>query len=140
MSVQYGDDVHVRLEFRPLWRQVFLRFDEPIWDRFWQNGFTMSMCADLLDVARETLQIWKRDGVPVYSADKAAVRLGLHPVEIWGADWWQAIGCGGLFATKPGPEPDERWYAERLAERNANRPDLVAMLLADVDRLERAGI
>jgi hypothetical protein len=28
--------------------------------------------------------------IPVDRADRYATRLGLHPAEVWGADWWLA--------------------------------------------------
>lgn len=34
---------------------------------------------------------WRRIGLDIYSADKWAVKLGYHPYEIWGDDFYQ--GC-----------------------------------------------
>jgi hypothetical protein len=34
---------------------------------------------------------WKRIGLDVYNADRWAVKLGYHPYEIWGDDFYQ--GC-----------------------------------------------
>lgn len=34
---------------------------------------------------------WMRDGMDLYNADEWCVRLGYHPVEIWGQDFY--VGC-----------------------------------------------
>lgn len=44
--------------------------------------------ARVLDVTTATVYRWRREGVPVYAADRAAVALGAHPGELWPA-WWQ---------------------------------------------------
>lgn len=36
------------------------------------------------------IQRWRRDGMTVYDADEAAVRIGCHPMEIWGDQWLDA--------------------------------------------------
>ena len=36
-----------------------------------------------------TIQRWKTNGIPSRSADHLAVRLGLHPANIWPDTWWQ---------------------------------------------------
>ena len=46
-------------------------------------------CTNLCDLARRsgypvrTIQRWKTTGIPYYSADKLAIKLGLHPANIW---------------------------------------------------------
>ena len=35
-----------------------------------------------------TVQRWNTTGVPLYSADRLAIRLGVHPATIW-ATWYQ---------------------------------------------------
>lgn len=32
---------------------------------------------------------WRDEGIELYSADKWAVRLGYHPIEIWGQDFYR---------------------------------------------------
>lgn len=34
---------------------------------------------------------WSRNGIDVYNADRWCVRLGYHPIEIWGQDFY--AGC-----------------------------------------------
>ncbi len=36
-----------------------------------------------LDSGRSTVQRWRSSGVPLYAADLAAIRAGVHPTEIW---------------------------------------------------------
>ena len=47
--------------------------------------------ASLCGVARETVYRW-RDGTTTTitpgDADRMAIRMGMHPAEIWGDDWW----------------------------------------------------
>jgi lambda repressor-like predicted transcriptional regulator len=47
----------------------------------------ISALARVLD--RDVAQVgkWVHDGVPLYSADRIAVALGRHPVEIW-PEWF----------------------------------------------------
>ena len=37
-----------------------------------------------------TIQRWKTSGIPRYSADRLACRLGLHPGSIW-PSWWDTL-------------------------------------------------
>ncbi len=46
--------------------------------------------APLLGVDRRTLCRWLRSGVPVTSADSAAIKAGLHPLSVWGDEWLTA--------------------------------------------------
>ena len=34
-----------------------------------------------------TIQRWRVDGIPYWSADRVAIRLGIHPALIW-TDWY----------------------------------------------------
>ena len=49
-------------------------------------------CNNLCDLSRRsgyplrTIQRWKTSGIPLYSADRLAIRLGVHPANIW-PDW-----------------------------------------------------
>ena len=36
-----------------------------------------------------TIQRWNTGGIPARSADHLAIRLGLHPANIWPETWWQ---------------------------------------------------
>jgi hypothetical protein len=48
---------------------------------------SVSCLARALDRDRAQVQRWRRDGVPLPSADRIAVAVGLHPVEVW-PDWY----------------------------------------------------
>jgi hypothetical protein len=44
----------------------------------------------LTGVCRNSVYRWRRQGgSPEDRADELACRLGLHPGEVWGADWWR---------------------------------------------------
>lgn len=32
---------------------------------------------------------WRAEGMDIYSADRYAIRLGYHPIEIWGQDFYR---------------------------------------------------
>lgn len=97
--------------------------------------------ADALSVHRHTLARWRRLGIPLHSADAAAVTLGLHPAELWGLefyeqaeprvgrprrrlpDWWPAFKAAAI---------EEAWRlraecptgrAATIARRMFNLPD-----------------
>lgn len=42
-------------------------------------------------VANSLLSKWRKSGMDVYNADRWAVKLGYHPFEIWGSDFYE--GC-----------------------------------------------
>ncbi len=52
------------------------------------TGFT-NMChlSRVCGYPVRTLQRWKISGIPLYSADKLAIRLGRHPANIW-RNWY----------------------------------------------------
>jgi lambda repressor-like predicted transcriptional regulator len=43
--------------------------------------------AEACDVGRTQMQRYLRDGIPELAADRIAVRVGLHPGEVW-PDWF----------------------------------------------------
>lgn len=45
--------------------------------------------AELSGVSRRTVVRWRHYGIDVWSADRAACALGLHPWAIWGDEWLQ---------------------------------------------------
>ena len=55
------------------------------------GGFTDETFARLVGCHRVTVQKWRRRGIPPYTADRAACRLGLHPCLVWGDAWWAAV-------------------------------------------------
>lgn len=52
-------------------------------DRIEPNRTTLSAHTG---VSRATIYRWEHDGIPIESADRAAVALGFHPAELW-AEW-----------------------------------------------------
>lgn len=40
-----------------------------------------------LGVSGSTMKQWESEGIPYMTADRYAVRLGLHPSQVW-PDWW----------------------------------------------------
>ena len=42
-------------------------------------------------VSRDTIKGWRNNGMNVFVADRWAVKLGYHPYEIWGNDFYR--GC-----------------------------------------------
>lgn len=50
-----------------------------------------SLLARQLGVHHKQIHRWAATGgVPYYAADWAAIRIGSHPANIWGADWHRA--------------------------------------------------
>lgn len=46
--------------------------------------------ANRLGISRATLLRWKTRGISLTAGDRVAVRLGVHPLFIWGGDYWKA--------------------------------------------------
>jgi transcriptional regulator with XRE-family HTH domain len=47
--------------------------------------------ASLCGVSRVTVYRWRRGesaSIAVHDADRIAIRLGMHPAQLWGDDWW----------------------------------------------------
>lgn len=42
-------------------------------------------------VSAARMRDWRRDGIDLFIADKWCVRLGYHPYEIWGQDFYQLL-------------------------------------------------
>lgn len=61
---------------------------EPLIDRY--GG--VSALARALGVDRANATRWRRNGIPMDTADRIAVRLGWHPVEIW-PEWYTLTGA-----------------------------------------------
>lgn len=51
---------------------------------------TADQLAEQVGVSRRQIGRWKRDGIPVNSADRVACALGSHPSVIWGSQWEEA--------------------------------------------------
>lgn len=74
-----------------------------------------SALARRLDIPLRTVQRWARHGLQWWSADRAAIALGVHPCEVWGGAWW-ALPI----------DPDRVEQAEaKFRERRRERRELV---------------
>lgn len=50
--------------------------------------FNVPVCADMLGVSRRQVTRWRsKDQIQTSTADEYAVRLGVHPFEVWGREW-----------------------------------------------------
>ena len=49
---------------------------------------SVSMLAIALGRHRTQVSEWNANGIPVVSADRVAVALGMHPIEVW-PDWYE---------------------------------------------------
>lgn len=66
-------------------RQVRTRLDGVVFvDRLTRDGRLEGLSAN-------SVRRWMREGIELYNADEWCVRLGYHPVEIWGQRFYE--GC-----------------------------------------------
>ena len=47
----------------------------------------LGLAAQVLNIDRSQLYRWRHEGIPYFSADRLAIRLGYHPALIW-EEWW----------------------------------------------------
>src|SRR5262245_1888000 len=59
------------------------------------SGMSRNGLARQLRLAGHTLRTASRRGLSDVQADRWAVRLGLHPVEVWGSSWYDGVGHVG---------------------------------------------
>ena len=60
------------------------------------------------------------DHITIHKADRIACAMGLHPAQLWGADWWQASRIEW--------ETRSRWSPEPLYALGYTRVDIVNAL------------
>lgn len=48
---------------------------------------TVIELATQISFPRRTITRWQRDGIPFFSADRAATDLKLHPLSVWGDEY-----------------------------------------------------
>ena len=53
------------------------------------TGYNKCELARRTGFAVRTVQRWTTTGIPLYSADRLAIRLGVHPATIW-SNWFTA--------------------------------------------------
>lgn len=56
-----------------------------------RSGCSHLRQAELLGVVSAQLYRWKRYGLTWVQADSLAVRIGEHPSNVWGRDWWAIV-------------------------------------------------
>jgi Bacterial regulatory proteins, gntR family len=59
------------------------------------SGLSRNGLARQLRLAGHTVRTASRRGLSDVQADRWAVRLGLHPVEVWGSSWYDGVGDAG---------------------------------------------
>jgi len=95
---------HDKLPLEPLWVLAHGRSDLPALATAdgteWRLTFNTRLFAEMVGVHERTVNRWKNDGmrIPWDTADLAACRLGMHPCEVWGSDWWALAGGDEDFA------------------------------------------
>lgn len=67
-----------KLKYRPKSDSLKIRLDAtPLIDRLIRDE-------RLAAVDNSRLSTWRRDGLDLYAADRWCIRLGYHPIEVWG--------------------------------------------------------
>ena len=51
----------------------------------------------IVGASRAVVQRAVSHGLATWRADEWAVRLGFHPVEVWGGEWWSDSAQDGYF-------------------------------------------
>lgn len=74
------------------------------------EGMSIIDAAEIIGMAPASMHRWFADGVvpSIAKADQAAVALGLHPVQIWGDEWW----VGTVLETVPGCVHGFAWCSQ----------------------------
>lgn len=72
-----------RLKYRPKKNNTPIRLDGAV--------FVARLIRDERHTAINTNLIskWRSNGIDLYAADKWCIKLGYHPIEIWGQDFYQ---------------------------------------------------
>ena len=52
----------------------------------------VSTMAERCKVDRNTIYRWSKDDVPLWAGDRAAIAMGVHPVEIW-PEFYEGATC-----------------------------------------------
>lgn len=60
-----------------------------------QHAAPHATLAELVGVSRRSVWRWSLEGIPLVSAEHACDALGLHPCQVWGDEWIDAVlgGC-----------------------------------------------
>jgi hypothetical protein len=72
-----------RMRFRPKTDNKKIRLDgEPLVSRIIKDDRQANINTNLISK-------WRRFGIDIYNADEWCIKLGYHPTEIWGNDFYQ---------------------------------------------------
>lgn len=55
----------------------------------WEEGTSNTVVAEACGTTRNAVRRWHENGVHPVVADRVCARLGLHPADVWGDDWWR---------------------------------------------------
>jgi transcriptional regulator with XRE-family HTH domain len=102
------------LPLQPLWDLARAKADEP--DGLTATGalgFTAARFAEMVGTTPRAVSRWRREGrIPWVSADEAAIRLGYHPVLVWGDDWLNVKGDFDALCAEAWSELEDALAAE----------------------------
>lgn len=73
--------------------------------------------AVLLGANRQSVTRWRAgERIALDTADRCAVRLGLHPSEVWGNDWWNLPDSESMLYRNPKQSRTHRASDQELCE------------------------
>lgn len=82
-----------RLPLDELERHIYLTTNDPNEGKTDRRHLASNRwIAELIEVSPFTVIRWRKEGVPMWAADRAACRLGHHPSYIW-QQWTEEISC-----------------------------------------------
>lgn len=55
----------------------------------WEEGTSSTVVAEACGTTRSSIRRWQETGLNPIVADRVCARLGLHPADVWGDDWWR---------------------------------------------------
>lgn len=70
----------LRLPFDPLHQWVAIDQRDP--------SCSVRLVARTCGIRENTMFAWRKRGVPIMAADELACRMGVHPIEIWGDEFF----------------------------------------------------
>jgi lambda repressor-like predicted transcriptional regulator len=78
----------IRMQRRKRTKKQRLSFDPII--ALFDDDSTASDMADAIGCHPSAIKRYKTEGMSLDIADRVAIRLGFHPIVIWGSDYWKA--------------------------------------------------
>lgn len=83
---------------------------------------TVGLAAQALNIAASELHRWRHQGIPYYTADRLAIRLGYHPALVW-EEWWTLTNS---YDEETGETTSETHPTPRGPHRSSRTLHLVA--------------